>query len=131
MIEIALVHELRKIPELTGSAYPLNAPEGETRPHVVYSRLSTERDKTLDDQGQEHEVRFMFSVLATKYSSMKTLSMAIQDLLLDMQHTLIGDGDNRYYVQDIEINSAPEVWEKELLRHRGVIDFTIFPRRIM
>lgn len=131
MIEIALVQELKKIGALTGGSYPLNAPEGESRPHVVYSRLATDRDKTLDDQGTEHEIRFMFSVLTTSYIAMKSLVTEIEALLLGMQYRIIGSGDNTYYVQDVEINTTPESWEKELQRHRGIIDFTIYPRRTM
>lgn len=131
MIEKALVHELKTVTALTGGSYPLNAPEGETRPHVVYSRLFTDRDRTLDDQGEEHEIRMMFSVLATSYGAMKALSESIQMLLLGMRHRLIGPAGGQYYIQDIEITNTPEQWEKELQKHRGIIDFTIFPRRIM
>lgn len=130
-MERALVYELKKIPELTGGAYPLNAPEGETRPHVVYTRIRTESDKTLEKVGDDFGVDFMFSILTKSYGQMQTLRDQVIEMLQGFLFKTIGPEGHRFYVVDVTINNKPESYETELRMVRGIIDFTIHGRSVL
>lgn len=122
-MESALRYELIKaIPELNNSIYPTNAPEGFTKPYLVYARISTKKLKTLEGIQNKEYLSFMFSIMATKYSEMKTLVKKVEKLLISLPQTTIGN----FYVEDIDINNIHEVYEHELKVNRGIIDFTIY-----
>ena len=125
-METALRYEIIKtIPELKDEIYPTNAPEGHTRPYLVYSRINTKKIKTLQGlTGSEH-LSYMFSVMATRYGDMVSLREEVEKLLIGFLGTTIGD-KNKFYIEDIDINNVNEVYEHELKINRGIIDFTIY-----
>lgn len=122
-MEAALRNELEKrIPELVNEIYPTNAPETSTKPYLVYTRINTTKIKTLEGMTDKEYLSFMFSIMATRYGEMKSLAKKVEDLLISLPGTTIGN----YYIEDIDINNVHEVYEFELKVNRGIIDFTIY-----
>ena len=116
---------LNHIPELVNAIYPTNAPEGVLKPYLVYARITTNRIKTLDGYTDKQALSYMYSVMAPKYGDMVAVRNKVEQLLLSLPKTKIGDGGN-VYVEDITINNIDETWEPELGVRRGIIDFTIY-----
>lgn len=110
------------IPELEGEIYPTNAPEDHDKPYLVYTRISTKKIKTLEGFTGNEYLSFMFSIMATRYGEMKKLTKKVEELLVSLPGTTIGN----FYVEDIDINNIHEVYEHELKVNRGIIDFTIY-----
>ncbi len=125
-MEQALRYELiQAIPELNNQIYPTNAPEGAEGPYLVYTRINTNKIKTLEGLTGKEYLSFMFSVMATRYSDMVTVRKKVEDLLLSLPKRYIGS-DNSIYVEDLDINNITEQYEHELKVNRGIIDFTIY-----
>jgi hypothetical protein len=125
-METALRYELvQAIPELTNQIYPTNAPEGSQGPYLVYARINTRKTKTLEGYTNKESLSYMFSIMATKYSDMVRVRKQVEDLLLSLPQTEIGN-TNKFYVEDIDINNVDEQYEHELKVNRGIIDFTIY-----
>lgn len=124
-MEKTLRYELEQhIPELANNIYPTHAPETSLKPYLVYTRINTRIDKTFEGYGDKQELSYMFSVMATKYSDMKSLSKKVEAFLMSIPKTTIGT--ENIYVDDLIINNISETWENELRVNRGIIDFTIF-----
>jgi hypothetical protein len=125
-MEKELRYELiNHIPELENSIYPTNAPEGVLRPYLVYARITTNHIKTLDGYTDKQALSYMYSVMAHKYGDMVAVRDKVEQLLLSLPKTKIGDGGS-VYVEDLTINNIDETWESELKVNRGIIDFTIY-----
>lgn len=124
-MEVALRYELEsQIPELVGEIYPTNAPETATKPYLVYARINTDRTKLLTGYTQDQALSFMFSIMATKYGTMKSLTKKVEDFLLSLPGADIGE--EKIHIQDLTINNIHEQYEHELKVNRGIIDFTIY-----
>lgn len=124
-MEIELRYELiQAIPELANSIYPTNAPEGVTRPYLVYARINTNKIKTLEGYTDKENISYMFSIMATEYSDMVAVRKKVEILLLSLPQRYVGD-DGSIFVEDLTINNIDEKWESELKVNRGIIDFTI------
>jgi hypothetical protein len=122
-MEIALRNLIENnIPELENEIYPTNAPEGHTKPYLVYTRINTKKIKTLEGYTNKEYLSFMFSIMANKYKDMKSLTKKVEDLLISLPQKQL-DG---FYIEDIDINNVHEVYEHELKVNRGIIDFTIY-----
>lgn len=125
-MEQALRYEIEtNIPELVGEIYPTNAPETSTKPYLVYSRIKTRKVKTLEGYTNKQALSYMFSVMATRYGEMKSLTKKVEDLLMSMMKKRIGE-NQEIYVEDLDINNIDEVYEFNLKVNRGIIDFTIY-----
>lgn len=125
MMEAALRYELvNQIPELKNEIYPTNAPETATKPYLVYARISTDRTKVLEGYSGNQALSFMFSVMATRYADMKSLTKKVEDFLISLPGTTIGE--ENIYIEDLTINNVTEQYEHELKINRGIIDFTIY-----
>lgn len=126
MMEIALRYELiQAIPELADSIYPTNAPEDATKPYLVYARISTRKVKTLEGYTDKQALSYMFSIMAKRYEDMIEVRDAVEDMLLGLPGTKIGD-KTKISVEDIDINNIDEQYEFNLGVNRGIIDFTIY-----
>lgn len=124
-METALRYELIKaIPELENQIYPTNAPEGATKPYLVYARITTNKLKTLKGYTGKEYISYMFSIMATRYSDMKSLTKQVEDFLIQLPGKAIGT--QQIYIEDININNVAEKYEHELKVNRGIIDFTIY-----
>lgn len=122
-MEAALRNKLiQEIPELENQIYPTNAPETYKKPYLVYTRISTEKIKTLEGFTGKEYLSFMFSVMATKYGDMKELTKKIENLLESLPNSELGS----FFIEDIDISNVHEVYEHELKVNRGIIDFTIY-----
>ena len=125
-MEIALRYELIKsIPELADSIYPTNAPEACLKTYLVYTRINTKPIKTLNGYTNKQALSFMFSIMATKYSDMKSLTNKVETFLKSILQTSIGVSKD-IYIENLDINNISESWEPELNVNRGIIDFTIY-----
>ena len=113
---------IQAIPELNNQIYPTNAPEGAEGPYLVYTRINTNKIKTLEGLTGKEYLGFMFSVMATKYKDMKFLTKKVENFLVSLPGTQIGS----YCIEDIDINNVHEQYEHELKVNRGIIDFTIY-----
>jgi len=105
-----------------GYIFPTNAPEGCQKPYLVYTRVTTRRIKTLEGLTGKEYLSYMFSIMATSYKDMKSLTKKVEDLLASLPGQTIGN----YYIEDIDINNVTEQYEHELKVNRGIIDFTIY-----
>lgn len=124
-MEKALKYELEnRIPELSGNIYPTNAPETCEKPYIAYTRISTKKPKTLDGYTEKQALSYMFSVMATRYSEMKSLTKKVEDFLIALPETSIGE--ESIYIDDLDINNIDEQYEHQLKVNRGIIDFTIY-----
>lgn len=124
-METALRYELIKvIPELNNQIYPTNAPEGSQGPYLVYARINTNKIKTLEGYTNKQALSYMFSIMATKYGDMVRVRKQVEDLLLSLPGT--GIGQQQIYIEDIDINNIDEQYEHQLGVNRGIIDFTIY-----
>ena len=122
-MEVALRNLIEdNIPELKDEIYPTNAPEGHTRPFLVYARINTKKVKTLQGMTNKEYLSYMFSIMATRYGEMKKLTKQVEDLLISLPGQKIGN----FYIEDIDINNVTEMFEYELQVNRGIIDFTIY-----
>jgi len=122
-MEVALRNLIENnIPELENEIYPTNAPEGHTKPYLVYTRINTKKIKTLEGIQNKEYLSFMFSIMATKYGDMKSLTKKVEKLLIDLPLKQLGS----FYIEDLDINNIHEVYEHELKVNRGIIDFTIY-----
>ena len=125
-MEIALRHELIKaIPELNNQVYPTNAPEGATNPYLVYMRTGTDLIKTLQGYTGDEYLSFVFNVMAPKYSDMSRVRKAVTEMLMDFPKTIIGNNE-RFFIEDININDIDEQYEHQLGVNRGIVNFTIY-----
>ncbi len=116
------IEELKPLADGTGFIFPTNAPEGATRPYLVYARINTNKVKTLEGYTNKQALSYMFSVMATKYSDMVRVRKQAEDLLMSLPQTTISG----FFIEDIDINNVHEVYEHELKVNRGIIDFTIY-----
>ena len=124
-MEKALLYELeRAIPELANNIYPTNAPETANKPYLVYARINTQKDKTLQGYANSEALSYMFSIMATRYGDMKSLTKKVEDFLMSLPRTSIGE--ENIYIEDLTINHVTEQYEHELKVNRGIIDFTIY-----
>ena len=122
-METALRYEIEKaIPDLKDNIFPTNAPEGSKGPYLVYARISTKKTKTLEGIQNKEHLSFMFSIMATRYGDMKKITKKVEDLLISLPGTTMGN----FYIEDIDINNVTEQYEHELKVNRGIIDFTIY-----
>lgn len=116
------IEELKPLADGTGYIFPTNAPEGATRPYLVYTRISTKKIKTLEGIQNKEYLSFMFSIMARKYGDMKRITKKVEKMLISLPQTQIGN----FYIEDLDINNIHEVYEHELKVNRGIIDFTIY-----
>ena len=125
MMEQALRYELiQAIPELTDQIYPTNAPEGVEKPYLVYARITTRKTKLLDGYTDKQALSYMLSVMSTRYADMVRIRKEVENLLLSLPGTEIGE--ESIYIDDLDINNIDEQYEHQLKVNRGIIDFTIY-----
>lgn len=125
-METALRHEIVKaIPELTNQMYPTNAPEEASRPYLVYQRSNTTKLKTLEGYSSKEDLSFVFNIMAIRYSDMVRIRKLVEVHLISLTKTEIGDED-KFYVEDLNINNIEEQFEHQLGVNRGIVDFTIY-----
>lgn len=123
MIEKALRYELNKVSELENKIFPMNAPEGQKPPYLVYiTRKKPLKD--LDGITEERECYLILNILCSTYSQMKDITKKIEDIIIKFQLNRIGE--ENLYIQDIDITDISESYEEQLKLHRGIITFTVY-----
>lgn len=118
------IEGLKPLEDGTGFVFPTNAPEGATKPYLVYVRINTNKTKTLEGYTGNEALSYMFSVMATRYGDMTRLRKKVENLLLSLPGKEIGT--QKIYIEDLDINNIDEQYEHELKVNRGIIDFTIY-----
>ncbi|MEN8079158.1 hypothetical protein ABFP60_19535 [Clostridioides difficile] len=123
MIEKALRYELNKVRELENKIFPMNAPEGQKPPYLVYiTRKKSLKD--LDGITEEKECYLILNILCRSYSQMKDITKNIEDIIVKFQLKTIGE--ENLYIQDIDITDISENYEDQLKLHRGIVTFTVY-----
>ncbi|MDU6296817.1 hypothetical protein [Clostridium celatum] len=123
MIEKALRYELNKISELENKIFPMNAPEGQKSPYLVYITRKKHL-KDLDGVTENRECYIILNILCSSYSQMKDLTKKIEDITIKFPMKSIGE--ENLYIQDIDFLDITENYEDQLKLHRGIIPFTIY-----
>lgn len=124
-MEQELRYELDTITEITDNIYPTNAPVGLKRPYLVYYRSDSQTDKTFEGYNGMKSAEYVLSVMAVKYSDMRSITDKVVALLISLPFTYIGKS-NTLYVKDVVIDGTDDIWESELKLNRGIINFTIY-----
>lgn len=123
MIEKALRYELNKVSELENKIFPMNAPEGQKPPYLVYiTRKKLLKD--LDGATEDRECYLILNILCSSYSQMKYITKNIEDIIV--KFPLKSIGEENLYIQDIDITDISESYEDQLKLHRGIIPFTVY-----
>lgn len=123
MIEKAIRYELNKIIELENKIFPMNAPEGQKPPYLVYiTRKKPLKD--LDGVKKNRECYLLLNILCSSYSQMKYITKKIEDIIIKFPQKSIGKED--LYIQDIVFADITESYEEQLKLHRGIIPFTVY-----
>lgn len=65
----------------SGKVYPLVAPEKVTAPYIVYSRISSTPENTLDGGATIDLVRIQVDTYANTYSAVKLLAESVRSAL--------------------------------------------------
>lgn len=65
----------------SGKVYPLVAPEKITAPYIVYSRISSTPENTLDGGATIDLVRIQVDTYANTYSAVKSLAESVRSAL--------------------------------------------------
>lgn len=123
MIEKALRYELNKVNELENRIFPMNAPEGQKAPYLVYI-TSKKPLKDLDGVTENKECYLILNVLCSSYSQMKDISKKIENIITKFPLRTIGE--ENLYIQDIDFSDITENYEDKLKLHRGIIPFTVY-----
>jgi len=125
-METAIRYELTQaIPELSNSINPTNAPEGVTKPYLVYARITTRKTKTLEGYTNKQALSYMLSIMAVKYADMVRIRKQVEEMLIEMPRKEIGN-TTKFFIEDLDINNIDEQYEHQLKVNRGIIDFTIY-----
>lgn len=124
-IEVALVAELSKIAGLAGKVHPLNAPESEVPPYLVYAKRSGQDRKTLGgyDTGQKFDTIYL-DVYQSSYKNMKALAKTVTDTLKGFNDSDIGDGS--VHVQEVTVNDTIELFESAVYLYRAAIELDVY-----
>lgn len=122
-MEIALRHELNKIPILENKIYPTNAPQDQKAPYLVYIVQSTPL-KNLDGYVSNHvDSHVLLNILCDSYAQMKQLTKTVKMIVNTFPFRSIGvDGP---FIEDLTFDPTAETYENELKLYRGIIPFTI------
>ena len=123
MIEKALRYELNKVSEIENKIFPMNAPEGQKTPYLVYI-TSKKHLKNLDGVTENKECYLILNVLCSSYSQMKDISKKIEVIITKFPLRTIGE--ENLYIQDIDLSDITEDYEEQLKLHRGIIPFTVY-----
>ena len=123
MIEKALRYELNKVSELENKIFPMNAPEGQKPPYLVYI-TSKKTLKDLDGVTKDRECYVMLNILCNSYLQMKYILKKIEDIVVNLP--LRNIAEDSLYIQDIDITDISETYEEQLKLQRGIIAFTVY-----
>ena len=123
MIEKALRYELNKVSEIENKIFPMNAPEGQKPPYLVYTTRK-KPSKDLDGVTEDRECYLILSILCSSYSQMKDITKKIENIII--KFPLKSIGNENLYIQDIDFSDITENYEDQLKLHRGIIPFTVY-----
>lgn len=123
MIEKALRYELNKVSELQNKIFPMNAPEGQKPPYLVYITRKNHL-KDLDGVTEDRECYLILNILCSSYFEMKDITKKIEDIII--KFPLKSTGKENLYIQDIDITDISESYEEQLKLHRGIITFKVY-----
>ena len=114
MIEEEITAAIETVAGLVGKVYPLNAPEMETLPYVVYVPSGTTEDDSLTGWIGSFDTGMEINVLHSSYKEMKTTARAVVEALKKLPEAAV-------YIRE----EQPEIYEEEIGAYRKIIDLTL------
>jgi len=123
-LESAIVEELQTISGLSNKIFPVTAPENTVAPYLVYFSNPGENDRSLMGFLSSKEVDIELHVLATDYSTLKTITSGVVQSLQSFAGRKIGIRD-QWYVGEVDPEHPTEVWDSMLNLYRGLISCKI------
>lgn len=93
--------------------YPQVAPDGVTRPFIVYQRINTNTENVLSGSTGLKNTRLQVDVFANTYSQAQQIAAAIESLM------------SGWATQNVSILSQ-DFFEDEVKLHRVMTDFSIW-----
>lgn len=122
--EQCLYIELSSVDNI-GKVFPLNVIEGTKAPFCVYESSDGIEDKTLSGYIASKEIDGSIYVIQPSYTSMKSVSRAVIDVLKSFQNRKIGDSVNGVLVLDMKYENIKEIYDPQTLLYQNTIGFTI------
>lgn len=108
-IEQALTTELAAVTGLTAKVFPLDAPQNETTPYVIYEASGREETPRLDGFDDLISTAFTIDVYHSTYANLKTLMKLVRAKLKSLNGaTMATTGP---YCQQIEFEDESEAFE--------------------
>lgn len=114
MIEEEVAAAIEKAAGLAGKVYPLNAPEGEAMPFVVYVPSGTTEDDSLTGWLGSFDTGMEINVLHPSYKGMKTTAKAVVEALKGLSGAAV-------HIRE----EQPELYEEEIGAYRKIIGLTL------
>lgn len=113
-IEAAVTTAVEAVAGLSGKVYPLNAPEGEPLPYVVYVSAGTTEDDSLSGWIGSFDTDMEINVLHRSYKGMKAMAREVVEALKGIQEAAVHIREDR-----------PELYEEELGAYRKIIELRL------
>lgn len=114
VIETQVAAAIETVAGLAGKVYPLNAPERETLPYVVYVPSGTTEDDSLTGWLGSYDTEMEINVLHRSYKGMKTTAKAVVEALKKLPGAAV-------HIRE----EQPEIYEEEIGAYRKIIDLTL------
>ncbi len=114
VIEEEVTAAIETVAGLAGKVYPLNAPERETLPYVVYVPSGTTEDDSLTGWIGSYDTGMEINVLHRSYKGMKTTARAVVEALKKLSGAAV-------HIRE----EQPEIYEEEIGAYRKIIDLTL------
>ncbi|MCM3763446.1 DUF3168 domain-containing protein [Neobacillus niacini] len=121
--EDALRAEFETITGLTNKIFPLNAPEGEKAPFIVYVSSDGVPDKSLQGYLSTREIPCEIYILHDSYAGMKAITKEVVAKILSFQGRVIGE--NGPFIQNATFEEPVERYEKEISLYRSAFDLRV------
>lgn len=123
-MEESLKEELHSISGLYNNVFPLDAPENYPTPYLVYLSSEGVNVKSLNGFLSSKSVEVELRIVCDTYSRMKEINSEVVQRLQSFLRREIGVTDP-VFVRDILIEEPVELWDKQVGKYRGIIEFTI------
>jgi len=114
MIEAEVTAAIERVAGLAGKVYPLNAPERETLPYVVYVPSGTTEDDSLTGWIGSYDTEIELNILHRSYKGMKATAKAVTEALKGLSGAAV-------HIRE----EQPELYEEEIGAYRKIIGLTL------
>lgn len=122
--EQALRAELATLTGMVNKVFPLYATEGTKPPFIVYQKYRTDFVKTMDGTQLLRDGFYEFDILAPTYANLQQIYTSLVTLLQSFVGRNIGT--NGPFIQNMRIEDAVELYERDLDWHRMNVDVKFY-----